>query len=285
MTASALVAQLGEQMMAISGDLTLDNGVDRGSGRPVTGGPDFLDGPPIGGERMNIYIPTLGRLKTQLTWDLLPEFLRDRTVLVVPPEEVTEHHRRGRKALACPETGIAKVREWIIHYARERGDTRIGVLDDDLKRMVYSSRPQDFIPGLPWNIDIPVNEWVSVLDWIDSRLDITSTCGLADGSMPPIKPDEKSPWRLMRNHFYNLETLPIDHSRLVRDSICRGFPYHPAAHCPGATEHRQPPVSRGIHELHRMRVAVQPKIGTVETHNEAMRQLIDHHAPWVRQSN
>ena len=232
---------------------------------------------------MNIYIPTLGRLKTQLTWDLLPEFLRDRTVLVAPPEEVTEHQRRGRKALACPETGIAKVREWIIHYARERGDTRIGVLDDDLTRMVYSSRPQDFIPGLPWNTDIPVNEWVSVLDWVDSRLDITSTCGLADGSMTPIKPDEKSPWRLMRNHFYNLETLPIDH--LDWSGIRYAEDFHITLQLialgqPNIVNQRYRVVSRTTQGPG----GCSAEARTVETHNAAMRQLIDHHAPWVSQT-
>lgn len=233
---------------------------------------------------MNIYIPTLGRLETQLTWDLLPDFIRDRTLLVVPPDEVTEHFRRGRAAIACPETGIAKVREWIIHFARDHGDNRIGVLDDDITEVVYTSRHRDLIPGLPWQTAITLEDWTRVLAWIESSLDRTSTCGLADGTMHPVDADEVSPGRLMRNHFYNLDTLPID--TIDWSGIRYAEDFHVTLQLIALG---QPNVINNRYRV--MSIATQRPGGcsaedrNVETHNAAMRRLINHHAPWVRQSN
>ena len=76
-----------------------------------------------------IYIPTLGRVGKQQTFDNLPSFVQDITVLVVQPQEQESH--KGYPILVLPEDniGLAKTRKWIYDYA---GEERWGTLDDDL---------------------------------------------------------------------------------------------------------------------------------------------------------
>lgn len=76
---------------------------------------------------MNIYIPTLGRIEKQLTWERIPAKLRERTFLVCPPTEAAAHRERGRNALVCAAKGIAHVRQWLV----ERGEPKICMVDDD----------------------------------------------------------------------------------------------------------------------------------------------------------
>ena len=77
-----------------------------------------------------IYIPTLGRHNDQATWDNMPSFVRDITVLVVQPHE--EHLHGDKPILVLPEDnyGITKTRRWIYDHA---GDIEYGVFDDDLR--------------------------------------------------------------------------------------------------------------------------------------------------------
>ena len=80
---------------------------------------------------MKIYIPTLGRIHTQITWDNLPEFLRQKTYLICPPEEVAPHAQHGRQAIACSVNGvfpISHVRQWIL----DQENARFLMMDDDL---------------------------------------------------------------------------------------------------------------------------------------------------------
>ena len=48
-----------------------------------------------------IYIPTLGRVDKQTTWENLPPFLKDITVLVVQPKEKDLHG--DKSILVLPE--------------------------------------------------------------------------------------------------------------------------------------------------------------------------------------
>ena len=43
-----------------------------------------------------IYIPTLGRVDKQITWESLPDFLKEITVLVVQPKEKDLHGDKPR---------------------------------------------------------------------------------------------------------------------------------------------------------------------------------------------
>lgn len=77
-----------------------------------------------------ILIPSRGRLTRQFTWDTFNEFLRSKAAIVCPPEEVEEHIKRGRNAIARPVSGIANVRQWI---TESHPNQVVIMLDDDLK--------------------------------------------------------------------------------------------------------------------------------------------------------
>lgn len=76
-----------------------------------------------------IYIPTLGRTNKQITYDGLPDFVKDITYLVIQPHEKKLH--QDKKILVLPKSvkGIHNTRKWI--YEKGKG-TIWGMFDDDL---------------------------------------------------------------------------------------------------------------------------------------------------------
>lgn len=76
-----------------------------------------------------IYIPTLGRSNNQITYDGLPDFVKDITYLVIQPHEKKLH--QDKKILVLPKSvkGIHNTRKWI--YEKGKG-TIWGMFDDDL---------------------------------------------------------------------------------------------------------------------------------------------------------
>lgn len=85
---------------------------------------------------MNIFIPTLGRVDRQITWNNLTPYLRQNAVLVVSKDEASEHKVRGRNVLVCPEKGIHNVRQWIMDYAAKNGIRYVCQVDDDIRFQV-----------------------------------------------------------------------------------------------------------------------------------------------------
>ena len=81
-----------------------------------------------------IYIPTLGRVSKQITYDNMPTWVQDITYFVIQPheEEVFRitYQNSNIKVLPKEIKGIARTREWIIN---DGGDTCYGVFDDDIK--------------------------------------------------------------------------------------------------------------------------------------------------------
>ena len=77
----------------------------------------------------NIYIPTLGR-PNQITWDGLPNFVKDITYLLIQPHEVELH--KDKQTVVLPEglKGITNARKFIYNYAKNQ---RYFVQDDDCK--------------------------------------------------------------------------------------------------------------------------------------------------------
>lgn len=81
-----------------------------------------------------IYIPTRGRMSRQVTFDHLPQELKDHVILVCPLSEADAHVARGRRVLPCPaqEQGLSAVLQWIQDYALGQGQERIVTIDDDV---------------------------------------------------------------------------------------------------------------------------------------------------------
>ena len=81
-----------------------------------------------------IYIPTLGRVDNQITYNTLPDFLKKITYLVIQDQELSEIKKNYPDAnlIRLPNEikGIARTREYIIRLA---GKTIFGMFDDDME--------------------------------------------------------------------------------------------------------------------------------------------------------
>lgn len=79
---------------------------------------------------MKIFIPTMGRVQSQKTWDRIPKSLHKNTFLVCPRDEVVQHLALGRQVTCCPEKGIAKTRQWLLDPEGYGGEKFV-MTDDD----------------------------------------------------------------------------------------------------------------------------------------------------------
>ena len=96
---------------------------------------------------MKLFIPTYKRTERQLTWNNLPESIREWTYLVCPEGEVETHVNANRQVIGTPDNvkGIAKTRQWIIENS---DDDQVFFADDDQSFKVreensYKLRPMD----------------------------------------------------------------------------------------------------------------------------------------------
>lgn len=94
-----------------------------------------------------IYIPTLGRPHTQITYDGLPDFVKEITYLVVQPHEKDLHG--DKKVIVLPKSikGIHKTREWIYNQAM---GTIWGMYDDDLVFLTRQGSKKTVMTAQEW---------------------------------------------------------------------------------------------------------------------------------------
>lgn len=150
---------------------------------------------------MKIYIPTLGRHNKQITFNNLPNFIQEKTILVVQPHEKDLYSDYPILILPEDDIGISRTRKWIIDNNK---DTLFGMMDDDLnfkKRFIKS----------PTKRDMTEEDWNELLNtttkWLE---DDVSFVGLRRGNLPPIIHLGK----YIKNAeticctFYNKEKLP-----------------------------------------------------------------------------
>lgn len=76
-----------------------------------------------------IFIPTMGRVNEQETYDRLQPSKAE-MILVCPPDEVAGHKAKGRTAIPCPAKGITATRQWIMD---QKFGPRVFMFDDDLR--------------------------------------------------------------------------------------------------------------------------------------------------------
>lgn len=81
---------------------------------------------------MKIFIPTMGRIDEQKTWEHIPEKWKAHTLLVCPQNEIVKHSALGRNVIHHPDNvkGISAVRQWIIERGHQ-DDDKIIMVDDD----------------------------------------------------------------------------------------------------------------------------------------------------------
>ncbi len=151
----------------------------------------------------NLYIPTYGRVNKQIAFDSLPDKWKDKTVLVVHPDE--QHD--GYPTISCPVqgTGIAQVRAWISQLAQ---GTRYGVIDDDIE-FVYTRRDDEEGPSNSKLSDTQFDDMIAEFNsWMD---DGYIHCGADASWNPPTRDkDNKDNGRICGNVFYDGTKLPVN---------------------------------------------------------------------------
>ena len=143
-----------------------------------------------------IYIPTLGRVNNQITWSNLPDFLKDKTVLVVQPKEQYLHKEKPIVVLPEDNIGISNTRKWIMEMAHKE---TYGVFDDDLefvKRLPKGSRPS--------KVKMNVDDWKDAITNIDSWLKSDySFAGFRRQDLPPREVGWSDNVETLQAIFYN----------------------------------------------------------------------------------
>lgn len=149
-----------------------------------------------------IYIPTLGRIDKQITWNGLPDFLKDITVLVVQPKEQHLHNEKPIVVLPENNIGISNTRKWIMEKAHKE---TYGVFDDDLefvKRLPKGNKPS--------KIKMSDDDWKDAISKIESWLDSDySFAGFRRQDLPPREGYEWSDnTETLQAIFYNGNKCP-----------------------------------------------------------------------------
>jgi hypothetical protein len=91
--------------------------------------------PPNGGilvfgrDKMEVFIPTLGRPTRQETWKNLPPSVQERTKLLINADDDVAYGFYPRIVLPSDCRGIGKVRQWVV----ENAGPKVVMLDDDLR--------------------------------------------------------------------------------------------------------------------------------------------------------
>ena len=150
-----------------------------------------------------IYIPTYGRVGKQKTYDNLPDKWKEKTYLVVSPDEI----HSGYQTISCPiqGKGIAPVRKWIAEHGKEK---RYAVLDDDIE-FVYTRRENEDGPSNKSLTNQQFDDMFNTMNnWIDEGY-IHVACDVCWN--PPTRNLEyKVNSRITNNIFYDGTKLPIE---------------------------------------------------------------------------
>lgn len=161
---------------------------------------------------MNIYIPTIGRIDKQITWDQLTPVLREKTVLVCPANEALEHQALGRNVLICPENGIGRTRQWIVDQAQEQ---HLAMVDDDL---IFLKRKDPWAWNLRRILDEDVEE---MFTWVETMLESYPQVGVSarQGNNRHFPVDLVTCTRVMNFHAYDVHVLRRIGARFIDPSV------------------------------------------------------------------
>lgn len=162
-----------------------------------------------------IYIPTLGRVDTQITYDNMPDWVKDITYLVVQPFEyelMQEKYPNGN-VLQLPENqyGILNTRKWIVEHG---ADSMYGMIDDDI---VFTKRNVDR-KTLKKNAEksnepFTDSDWNEMLEWAHTKLSTEYTvAGCRKKGFPPSHKQDNEFSKLVAVFF-------INGSKLYRDKL------------------------------------------------------------------
>jgi len=180
-----------------------------------------------------IYIPTYGRIDSQLTYHGLPDKWKEKTILVIAASEEDKLQELGYKTAVCPcqgpapagedsiKYGISPTREWIHGHA---GKHKYAVMDDDIQTFLYEATPEEKAAGDPKKavINYPVNSkgergqpakgyedyFDRMMSKMSSHLNEVVTAGLDNVWTFPKDSSHQYNFRQTIIHFINGETFP-----------------------------------------------------------------------------
>lgn len=168
-----------------------------------------------------IYIPTLGRVDSQITYENMPNYLKEITSFVIQPKEVELFRKKYPNANieVLPENdyGICNTRKWIIDTA---GDTFYWMVDDDMlftKRHVNRSTLKK--NSEKSNTPFVESDWDDMIQWIEDKWDEGyAVVGNRKKGLPPAPKSEQPFGKLVQSFFFN-------GSKLHRDKIVLDIPF------------------------------------------------------------
>ena len=164
---------------------------------------------------MKIYIPTLGRVDNQMTYDNIPKSIQSNTYFVIQPKEelLFKELWPDSNILVLPEDdyGILNTRKWIVETA---GESKYMMIDDDI---VFWKRNVDRKTGKKnaekSNEPFTPEDWNDLMNWAESKLDNGYTvAGSRARGMPPHPKEDIEFSRIMQVFF-------IDGTKLYRDKL------------------------------------------------------------------
>ena len=163
---------------------------------------------------LKIFIPTLGRVQKQSTYNRLPDVLKKKTFIVCPTEEVYAHEDLGRQVIACDKIGIGPTRDYIVDWAANKDIKYIVMLDDDV---VLQRRRHDFrITNVKTE-----EEYLAAFEWLGKTLEIVAHCGWGTRFLGyATQGKETSPGRMMYCLAYDVDVV-----KKLGASFSKGAPW------------------------------------------------------------
>ena len=110
-----------------------------------------------------IYIPTLDRVDKQITYNKLPNFLKDIAVLVIQPKEKDLHDNKPVLVLPENDIGISRTRQFIYDLA---GESLWGIIDDDI--LIKERRPKEKPTKIPMREDGWKYFYDKTVEWLET---------------------------------------------------------------------------------------------------------------------
>ena len=151
-----------------------------------------------------IYIPTLGRSDTQISFDNMTPNAQAITTLVVQPKEAHLYPKHNILVLPENDIGITETRRWIYMNSM---DIKYGVFDDDL--LFRRRTPGEEKSKRPMNSD----DWDYLLSKTSEWLDEFAWGGFRQGNLPPSGREYLESAGVNCAFFFNGNKLP-DESEL-----------------------------------------------------------------------
>lgn len=170
---------------------------------------------------MKIYIPTLGRVDNQITYENLPTFLKKITSFVIQPKEVElfkeKYPNVSIKVLPEDDYGICNTRMWILNNA---GDEFYWMVDDDMKFIKrHCNRRTGKKNAEKSNTPFVETDWVDMINWVKAKWEDGNTIvGNRRKGLPPA-PKAEIPFSKLVQSFF------INGSKLNANNIVLDIPF------------------------------------------------------------